>query len=66
MDQRMGLLLEVMAGLLKLQAINERRINTCEETAKTLREMRADQKAKGMTANSSSDTIPPVPHISKL
>ena len=53
MDPTVHALLKDM-NILELQAINSRKMRTLEE-------IKADLKAKGMTANSSSNVIPPVP-----
>ena len=56
MDPTVHALLEDMKKcLLECQAINSRKM-------KTLEEIRADLKARGITANSSSNIIPPVFH----
>jgi hypothetical protein len=53
--------------VLKVKSINEEQIKSCGELAKTLAEMRADLKAKGTMANSSSSNIIlPVPHTPSI
>ena len=57
-----AILEEVKKLVLECWAISREKMKSYEKISEILGEMKADSKAKGMTANSSSNIIPPVPH----